>query len=97
MPDGRFVQAIEGSLKALDALMVTLSLDVRHSDIVILGDWPITARLFPGWAMAHPDPTPLDAQSFRIITEDGSGAQCTGLLLGLMQNRAPMFSNLGVG
>lgn len=91
LPDGKFVQALEGSRSVLDALMVRLGRDDRHSDIVVLGDWSITARLFPGWAMAHPDPTPLSEQSFRIITDSGSGAQCTGLLLGLMENRGSIF------
>ena len=35
--------------------------------------------------MARPDPTPLSDQSFRIITQDGSGAQVTGILLGLLE------------
>lgn len=91
LPDGKFVQALEGRRTSLDNLMARLENDQRHCGIVVLGDWPITARLFPGWAMAHPDPTPLTDQSFRIITENGSGAQCTGLLLGLMQNRESMF------
>ena len=93
LPDGKFVQALEGSRSMIDALMIRLRSDDRHSDIVVLGDWPITARLFPGWARAHPDPTPLSEQSFRIITESGSGAQCTGLLLGLMQSRESIFGH----
>lgn len=92
LPDGRFVQALEGRRLVLDSLMERLRKDARHYDIVVLGEWPITARLFPGWAMAHPDPAPLSDQSFRIITEHGSGAQCTGLLLGLMETRDALFS-----
>ena len=93
LPDGKFVQALEGSTPVLDALMARLADDKRHSDIVVLGDWPITARLFQGWAMAHPDSTPLSDQSFRIITENGSGAQCAGLLLGLIRNRASLLGH----
>lgn len=93
LPDGRFVQALEGRRGVLDALMVRLGDDDRHSNIVVLGEWPIAARLFPGWAMAHPDPTPLSDQSFRIITTDGSGAQVTGLLLDLM--RGPRHALVG--
>jgi hypothetical protein len=85
LPDGKFVQAIEGPRGLLKNLMLRLRHDDRHSGIELLGEWPITARLFPGWAMAHPNPTPLSEQSFRIITEKGSGAQCTGILLALMQ------------
>lgn len=93
LPDGRFVQALEGCRSALDNLMQRLGEDRRHSDMVVLGDWPITARLFEGWAMAHPDSTPLSEQSFRIITEHGSGAQCTGLLIGLMQTRDALYGH----
>lgn len=93
LPDGKFVQALEGGRGVLDALMVRLHNDDRHSGIVVLGEWPVTARLFPGWAMAHPDPTPLSDQSFRIITTNGSGAQVTGLLLHLM--RGPDHALLG--
>lgn len=88
LPDGKFVQAIEGGRTVVDDLMQRLRGDPRHSGIVLLGEWSITARLFPGWAMAHPDSAPLSEQSFRIITENGSGAQCTGILLALMQQRA---------
>lgn len=34
--------------------------------------------------MAHPDTTPLDEQTFRIITQSGSGAQVVGLLVSLV-------------
>ncbi len=34
--------------------------------------------------MARPDPTPLSQQSFRIVTENGTGAQVTSILLDLM-------------
>jgi len=92
LPDGKFVQVIEGRGRAVDDLMDRLSKDDRHSSMQILGDWPIVGRLFDGWAMAHPDTTPLDQQSFRIITQVGSGAQVAGLLMNLVRDRdAPMF------
>lgn len=81
LPDGTFVQAIEGMARDLDALMVRLRADKRHENLEILGEWVITARLFPGWAMARPDPTPLSKQAFNIVTRNGSGAQVTGVLL----------------
>ena len=88
LPDGKFVQVIEGRRRDLDALMVRLQADVRHTNIAVLGNWPIAARLFPGWAMARPDPTPLTDQAFRIVTEDGSGVQVTGILLGMTRGPA---------
>ena len=92
LPDGKFVQVLEGSRAAVSALMERLTSDVRHSGIAVLGEWPITARLFSGWAMAHPDPEPLDLQAFRIMTSVGSGAQVVGLLRALVDDRSsPMF------
>lgn len=83
LPDGKFVQVIEGRKRDLDALMVRIRADRRHADLVVLGDWSIASRLFAGWAMARPDPAPLSKQAFRIVTEDGSGVQVTGILLGM--------------
>jgi hypothetical protein len=86
LPDGRFVQVIEGSDGRVNWLMERISADSRHQNIAVLGDWPIRARLFSGWAMARPDPTPLSDQAFRIATQHGSGAQVTGILLTLMDD-----------
>jgi hypothetical protein len=91
LPDGKFVQVIEGDRLDLVALMVRIRADDRHCNVVVLGEWTITARLFPGWAMAGPDPEPLSCQAFRIATEDGSGVQVTGILLGMVKGPAGMF------
>lgn len=88
LPDGKFVQVIEGSRLDLVALMVRIRADDRHFNLMVLGEWPITARLFAGWAMARPDPEPLSNQAFRIVTEDGSGVQVTDILLGMTRQRA---------
>ena len=86
LPDGKFVQVIEGAIAAVDSLMARLQADERHSHINILGQWPITARLFGNWAMARPNPDPLGEQTFRIITDVGSGAQVVGLLVNLIDH-----------
>lgn len=85
LPDGKFVQVIEGSGRNVEALMARIRADGRHDDLSILGEWAITARLFPDWAMARPDSTPLSQQAFNICTEDGSGVQVTGILLGMTE------------
>jgi len=85
LPDGKFIQAIEGEPRAVDDLMQRLRADSRHANIDVLGQWPISARLFGGWAMARPDPTPLGEQAFRIATERGSGAQVVGILAAMNQ------------
>ncbi|MDP1913892.1 BLUF domain-containing protein [Brevundimonas sp.] len=91
LPDGKFVQVIEGRRRDIDALMVRIQADERHTNVVVLGDWPIAARLFPGWAMARPDPTPLSDQAFRIVTEDGSGVQVTSILLSMSRGPAEVW------
>jgi len=83
LPDGIFVQALEGEEDAVSALLARIRADDRHRNMVILEDGPIDARLFGGWAMARPDPTPLNEQAFRIITEVGTGSQVVGLLFNL--------------
>jgi len=88
LPDGTFVQVIEGTSADIEGLMLRLRADSRHKDIVVLGEWPITARLFEGWLMARPDSTPLTDQAFRIVTETGTGAQVTGILLGMIRGPA---------
>jgi hypothetical protein len=52
--------------------------------MTVLGEWIVSGRLFSGWAMARPDPTPLNQQAFKHCTVDGSGVQVTSALLMLM-------------
>lgn len=91
LPDGTFVQVIEGDKGKVDLLMKRIRDDDRHESVTVLGEWAIQARLFRGWDMARPDPTPLTQQSFRIITEDGSGAQVTTILLDLMSKAEHLY------
>jgi len=86
LPDGKFVQTIEGDPVAVNSLLERLRLDPRHTNMTLLGNWPISARLFGGWAMARPDPEPLAHQAFRIMTDVGSGAQVVGLLAAMTEN-----------
>ncbi|MBA3051188.1 MAG: BLUF domain-containing protein [Alphaproteobacteria bacterium] len=88
LPDGKFVQVIEGARRDVAALMVRVRADDRHLNVTVLGNRSVTARLFEGWAMARPDPEPLSNQAFRIVTEDGSGVQVTGILLGMIRGPA---------
>lgn len=91
LPDGKFVQVIEGRKRDLDNLMDRIRADDRHVNVAVLGDWAIAARLFPGWAMARSDPTPLSYKAFRIVTEDGSGVQVTSILLDMAQGPTDVF------
>ena len=92
LPDGKFVQCLEGPELALTHAMDRIRADERHRNLTVLGEWPIEARLFRGWAMARPDPTPLTDQAFRIVTRDGSGAEVTGILLDLFSKSDLLFS-----
>ena len=83
-PDGHFVQVIEGQKSKVDLLVARIKADPRHEEVTVLGEWTVRQRLFIGWAMARPDPTPMSAQAFRVCTQQGSGVQVTSVLLGLM-------------
>jgi Sensors of blue-light using FAD len=54
----RYIQVIEGSAQALDALLRRLESDPRHRDLVLMDRAPITYRLFAGWSMASARITP---------------------------------------
>lgn len=83
-PDGHFVQVIEGEKRRVDRLLERIRSDSRHEHLTVLGEWVVSGRLFSGWAMARPDPTPMKKQAFSVCTVDGSGVQVTSVLLGLM-------------
>ena len=92
LPDGKFVQVIEGPAPRVDDLISRLRSDVRHTNISPLGDWPVSARLFTGWAMARPDFRPINEQAFRVATVDGSGAQVVNLMASLVLDHDLLFS-----
>lgn len=94
LPDGKFVQVIEGEQTRVGELLGRIRADTRHENLTVLGEWAIRNRLFTGWAMARPDPAPLQEQAFRIVTETGSGAQVTAILSALMDQTEKL---LGVG
>ena len=48
---GRFFQTLEGSPESLKTLWDSVSRDTRHSDIEILSEHIIPARLFGAWDM----------------------------------------------
>lgn len=92
--DGHFVQVIEGEVKQVDALMGILNADKRHTDVIVLGRWPTSARIFSNWAMARPDIRPLAEQSLRLINQVGSGAQVTAILLALVAEGTLLYPSI---
>lgn len=91
-PDGHFVQVIEGPKPKVSALLTIIRADKRHEEVAVLGEWRVRERLFNGWAMARPDPTPMNQQAFRVCTDDGSGVEVTSVLLSLMSPGDHLYS-----
>ena len=80
--DGRFIQVIEGTSGALDALLRRLAPDPRHRDIVILDRRPIAERRFTDWTMASSRIGPETAPVLErlMATPDESAAGIVALL-----------------
>lgn len=54
--DHRFFQVVEGPEASIDALLLRLGKDQRHSDIQVLSREVITRRSFPKWRMKRIKP-----------------------------------------
>ncbi|AQR60456.1 hypothetical protein BZG35_01390 [Brevundimonas sp. LM2] len=85
--DGTFVQVLEGDPEVLTALLETLEGDDRHRNVRVLARWPVQAQLFMGWAMALVDTRGLSAHHSKLLTQTGSGAQVTGVMIDLASAR----------
>jgi len=84
---GTFVQVLEGDAETLTALMATIEVDERHRNVRVLARWPVQAQLFLGWAMVLIDTRKLSPHLSRLLSQTGSGAQVTGVLIGLANAR----------
>lgn len=85
LAEGTFVQVLEGASETLDEVMERIRRDDRHRTVTVLGNRPITARLFRTWGMARITVPPFCPDLMRIVTETGSPAHVTGILLGLLE------------
>jgi hypothetical protein len=71
-----FLQLLEGSGEALDAVMARIEADPRHRELTVLLREPIADRCFDGWAMgctnlaaaAHVDTRELRARAEAFVT-----------------------------
>lgn len=61
---GHIAQLFEGEEENADVLFNRIARDGRHSDVTKLVDRVITARSFPGWAMAF---HPLEPAGFEAL------------------------------
>ncbi len=84
---GTFVQVLEGDPEALTALMETIEADPRHRNVRVLARWPVQAQLFLGWAMVLVDTRKLSPHLAKLLSQTGSGAQVTGVLIDLANAR----------
>ncbi|MES2861458.1 MAG: BLUF domain-containing protein [Pseudomonadota bacterium] len=84
---GIFVQVLEGDPEALTALMETIEADPRHRNVRVLARWPVQAQLFLGWAMVLVDTRKLSPHLAKLLSQTGSGAQVTGVLIDLANAR----------
>ncbi len=84
---GTFVQVLEGDPEALTALMETIEADPRHRNVRVLARWPVQAQLFLGWAMVLVDTRKLSPHLVKLVSQTGSGAQVTGVLIDLANAR----------
>ena len=84
---GIFIQVLEGDPEALTELMAEIEVDSRHRNVRVLARWPVTTQLFLGWAMVVVDTKRLSAHQSKLITQTGSGAQVTAVLLDLANAR----------
>lgn len=48
-----FVQALEGTLPAVEQLFEHIQCDPRHGDVVVLDAGPVAERSFGAWSMAY--------------------------------------------
>ena len=85
--DGTFVQVLEGDPEVLTALLETIEGDDRHRNVRVLARWPVQAQLFMGWAMTLVDSRALSPHHSKLLTQTGSGAQVTSVMIGLANAR----------
>lgn len=66
----RFVQLLEGSAGSIDALLLKLVMDPRHSDLIVIDRIPIEARSFSEWLMIAPVFTPAGRVRLATLVEN---------------------------
>jgi hypothetical protein len=89
-----FLQAIEGSPRALSDLYAHLLKDTRHRDLVLLKCGPIAERRFPDWSMGF---VPADATHAAMIDRSTGTARFEPLALDGDRAEALMLEFAAVG
>lgn len=65
-----FAQVIEGERRVLDALMVRLRRDVRHTDLKVIDEGVLELRRFGDWSMAYLGPSQFVAKHVTRLLND---------------------------
>lgn len=73
--DGSFMQCLEGEEAVVRATFGRISVDPRHSGVLVLMDEAIEGRAFPSWSMAHLQPT--ESEMLALTTADWSSSTAT--------------------
>lgn len=68
----RFVQTLEGTVAAVDALMTRIERDDRHTCLVVIDQREVVTRTFGQWALAYSGPSVSIA---RIVERALAGAK----------------------
>ncbi|MDB5422303.1 MAG: hypothetical protein JWR59_2250 [Brevundimonas sp.] len=85
----RFAQVLEGSHGSLDVLLLKLSMDPRHHNMIIVDRVPIQHRLYNDWAMITPTFTPQGRVRLAAVLADEtpSMAVLTELILEMIEEQ----------
>lgn len=77
---GHFLQVLEGAESSLAELLRKIKRDTRHSDLKILLDGFVKARVFGTWSMAFQDVSGIEPGDFpaysRFLDEGFSATEC---------------------
>ena len=68
--EGRFLQVLEGARVDLDRTLARVRSDGRHTNLAVLSDRRVEARIFPDWAMARVEATPDVARFLSADTDE---------------------------
>ena len=68
--EGRFLQVLEGARVDLDRTLTRVRSDGRHTNLAVLSDRRVEARMFPDWAMARVEATPDVARFLSADTDE---------------------------
>lgn len=85
--EGLFIQYLEGAPEQLWALYEHISLDLRHTDVVLLGQGELKKPRFEGWSMGYSESNVLsfadflEEVSFCKPVEDASSAEAIIFLM----------------